>query len=503
MLASCQKHGKISQRIASVALAFTLAFTLVPAHAQNEPIRPYANAPADFSDLAEGLMGAVVNISTTQTVSGRDQQLEMPQLPPGSPFQEFFEEFFNRQQQRPRSRRATSLGSGFVIDPAGIIITNNHVIDGADEIVANFADGTRLTATVIGTDPKTDIAVLRVEPTSPLQSVSLGNSADLRIGQWVMAIGNPFGFGGTVTVGIVSALNRDIRSGPYDDFIQTDASINRGNSGGPLFNMSGEVVGINTAIISPSGGSIGIGFSIPANLANNVINQILEFGSTRRGWLGVRIQPVTQEIAESLGLERPEGALVASLDPEGPAGMSGIEVGDVIVEFNETRIREMRELPRIVADTAVGSTVPVIVYRRGEPVTLQVTIAQLDEGQVAPEDRALENGEETEQPAPVGPQEMLGLSVVGLTSDLRTQYDLPDSLNGVLIVGVDPDGTASESGLAEGEVITEANQEAVSSPSDIRAQIDDLKEQGRTRILLLVRGLDGEPRFSTLPIDDE
>ncbi|MEL7526200.1 MAG: trypsin-like peptidase domain-containing protein, partial [Pseudomonadota bacterium] len=263
-----------------------------------------AQGPVSVADLAENLADAVVNISTAQTVQGR-RSVPMPQVPDGSPFQEFFEEFFNRQnrdnEQAPR--RVQSLGSGFVIDGTeGIIITNNHVIEGADEITANFNDGTALRAEIIGTDEKTDLAVLKVEPETPLKAVDFGNSETIRVGDWVMAIGNPFGLGGTVTVGIVSARNRDINSGPYDNFIQTDASINRGNSGGPLFDMQGNVIGINTAIISPSGGSIGIGFAIPAKTAMRVIDQLREFGETRRGWLGVRIQEVTDEIAESLAM---------------------------------------------------------------------------------------------------------------------------------------------------------------------------------------------------------
>ena len=353
---------------------------------------------------------------------------------------------------------------------------------------------------MIGTDPKTDIAVLKVNPTEPLKAVKFGVSEDLRIGQWVMAIGNPFGFGGTVTVGIVSALNRDIRSGPYDDFIQTDAAINRGNSGGPLFNMKGEVVGINTAIISPSGGSIGIGFSIPSDLANRVVNQIVEFGETRRGWLGVRIQPVTDEIAESLGLERAAGALVASLDPEGPAAAAGIQVGDVIVEYNDIRVNEMRELPRLVADTKVGATVKVVVFRKGKRETLDVTIARLDEGTEASTEPANDNEEPKEM---AGPQVVQGLSLVAIDNELREQFNLPEDSTGVVITDIEGDSPAAESGLVPGEVIREVNQEEVKTPQDVKKIIDALREDGRTRALLLVRGLNGDPRFATLPIGEE
>ncbi|MCL4170902.1 UNVERIFIED_CONTAM: hypothetical protein GTU68_030060, partial [Idotea baltica] len=308
----------------------------------------------------------------------------MPEVPDGSPFQEFFEEFFNRQNPgEDQARRVQSLGSGFVVDGTeGIIITNNHVIEGADEITANFNDGTKLKAEIIGTDEKTDLAVLKVEPEAPLKAVSLGDSDSIRVGDWVMAIGNPFGLGGTVTVGIVSARNRDINSGPYDNFIQTDASINRGNSGGPLFDMDGNVIGINTAIISPSGGSIGIGFAIPAKTATRVIEQLREFGETRRGWLGVRIQEVTDEIAESLGMDEAMGALVAGVTDDGPAAKAKVEPGDVIVRFDGNEVETMRELPRMVAETAIGKDVEVIVLRKGEEVTISVTLERLEENEI-------------------------------------------------------------------------------------------------------------------------
>ena len=338
--------------------------------------------PDTFADLAESLQHAVVNISTSQRVTG-SRGIPVPQVPDGSPFQEFFEDFFNRNQDgnSQRSRKVQSLGSGFVIDPSGIIVTNNHVIAEADEIIANFADGSKLKAELVGRDTKTDLAVLKVEPETPLKAVNLSNKGDLRVGDWVMAIGNPFGFGGTVTVGIVSALERDINSGPYDKFIQTDASINRGNSGGPLFNLAGEVVGINTAIISPTGGSIGIGFAIPSELALPVIDQLREFGETRRGWLGVRIQQVSDEIAESLGMDNAKGALVAGVTEGGPAEDAGLLPGDVVLKFDGKDVPEMRDLPRIVADTSVGKAVDVVVLRKGEELTIKVTLGRLEEGE--------------------------------------------------------------------------------------------------------------------------
>ena len=380
----------------------------------------YASGPASVADLAESLLGAVVNISTSQNVkgSGPSRQSPRPQVPDGSPFQDFFDEFFNDRggnNRAPRSRRVQSLGSGFVIDPKGIIITNNHVIADADEITIDFRDGSKLKAEVIGTDPKTDIAVLKVEPEAPLQAVSFGDSRTSRIGDWVMAIGNPFGQGSSVSLGIISAINRDIRSGPYDNFIQTDAAINRGNSGGPLFNMDGEVIGINTAIISPSGGSIGLGFSIPSSLATSVIAQLQEFGETRRGWLGVSIQPITEDIAESLSMSEPRGALVAGVTPKGPAQTSGIKVGDVVLSFDGKSVAKMRDLPRIVADTPVGKAVEVLVLRKGEEQTIDVIVGRLEDGEklIA----AAENGET------VAPEEQtitaLGMSLSKIDDEAR------------------------------------------------------------------------------------
>src|SRR5712671_4902754 len=367
-----------------------------------------ARGPESIADVAEKVIDAVVNISTSQNVEGRNSAI--PQLPPGSPFEEFFDEFFknrrgqgdnrppgdNRQgdnrpgdgrpggnnQNRDRAlRRVNSLGSGFIIDASGIVVTNNHVISEADEISVILNDGTRLKATLIGRDQKTDLALLQVKPDKPLKAVKFGDSDKLRLGEWVVAIGNPFSLGGTVTAGIVSARNRDINSGPYDNYIQTDAAINRGNSGGPLFNLEGEVVGVNTAIISPSGGSIGIGFAVPSKTALPVIDQLKQFGETRRGWLGVRIQQVTDEIAESLKISPPRGALVAGIDDKGPAKPAGIEPGDVIIKFDGKDIKEMRDLPRVVADTPIGKQTPVTIIRKGKEETKTVTLGRLEDGE--------------------------------------------------------------------------------------------------------------------------
>src|SRR5882762_8637860 len=358
----------------------------------------FARGPDGIADIAEKVIDAVVNISTSQTVEakgGGGERGATPQLPPGSPFEEFFDDFFkNRRGPGGGSkggdkggdfqpRKTNSLGSGFIVDTSGIVVTNNHVIADADEINVIMNDGTKIRAELVGVDKKTDLAVLKFTPNKPLIAVKFGDSDRLRLGEWVIAIGNPFSLGGTVTAGIVSARNRDISQGPYDNYIQTDAAINRGNSGGPLFNLDGDVVGINTAIISPSGGSIGIGFAVPAKTAIAVIDQLQNFGETRRGWLGVRIQQVTDELAESLGIKPARGALVAGIDDKGPAKPAGIEPGDVIVTFDGKEIKEMRDLPRAVADTPVGKDVPVIVIRKGKEETRIVKLGRLEDGEKA------------------------------------------------------------------------------------------------------------------------
>ncbi len=480
--------------VGALALAgFTLSGPLVaPAGAQSQPF--------SFADLAEGLQDSVVNISTAQRITGT-RGIPIPEVPEGSPFQEFFEEFFdrNRDGENRRSRRVQSLGSGFVIDASGIIVTNNHVIADADEITAIFADGTRLEAKVIGRDVKTDIAVLKVEADKPLKAAPFGDSEALRVGDWVMAIGNPFGFGGTVTVGIVSALGRDINSGPYDKFIQTDASINRGNSGGPLFNLQGEVIGINTAIISPSGGSIGIGFAVPTEIALPVIEQLREFGETRRGWLGVRIQQVTEEIAESLGLEKAMGALVAGVTEGGPAAAAGIEPGDIIVEFDGSDVPMMRDLPRIVADTAVGKAVDVVVLRKGERVSVAVELGRLEDGERLIALRRNGSGAADE----AEPDKALGLTLETLSEQSREKYKIAEAIVGVLVTAVEPDSSAEEKRVLPGEVIVEVSQEAVSTPAEVVDRVAQLLSEGRRSALLLIAGKGGELRFVAVRMEEK
>jgi serine protease Do len=482
----------------AVAACLTLAATLAVAPLIAMSASAQTSGPASVADLADGLIGAVVNISTAQNVGGSgDNSPPRPRVPDGSPFQDFFDEFFRQQEEGNtprRQRRVQSLGSGFVIDPEGIIITNNHVIADADEITIEFTDGTELDAEVLGTDPKTDIAVLKVEPDTPLQAVEFGASRSARVGDWVMAIGNPFGQGSSVTLGIVSAINRDIRSGPYDAFIQTDAAINRGNSGGPLFNMDGKVIGINTAIISPSGGSIGLGFSVPSDLAINVIAQLREFGETRRGWLGVSIQPVTDDIAESLELDNTLGALVAGLSDRGPAKIAGIEVGDIVLEFDGRTINEMRDLPRIVADTGVGKAVDVVVLRKGEEVTVPVTLGRLEDSE-----RASASGDDGNEDTAETFQAM-GLTFAELTDDAREEYGISEDIDGVLIAEVEEGSNAEEKGFKVGSVVAEIGQEAVSSPADVDERLEALREDERSKVLLLVAVPDGQLSFVVLDL---
>src|SRR6201992_3098762 len=370
----------------------------------------FARGPDGRADVAEKFIDAVVNISTSQTVeakggpSGGDGRNTMPKCPPGSPFEEFFDDFFKNHRNGPDGNRGgdmqphktTSLGSGFIIDTSGIVVTNNHVIADADEINVIMNDGSKFRAELVGVDKKTDLAVLKFKPTKPLVAVKFGDSDKLRLGEWVIAIGNPFSLGGTVTAGIVSARNRDISSGPYDNYIQTDAAINRGNSGGPLFNLDGEVIGVNTLIISPSGGSIGIGFAVPSKTVAGVFDQLQKFGELRRGWLGVSIQNVTDEIAESLNIKPARGALVGKVDPNGPAKAAGIETGDVVVKFDGKDIKEPKDLSRIVADTAVGKDVDVVLIRKGAEETRKVTLGRLEDNDKA-QQAALKKDEPAER----------------------------------------------------------------------------------------------------------
>jgi serine protease Do len=493
--------GQLAARVvAPVVIIVATALASGPAGA-----RP---APDSFADLAARLLPSVVNISTTQTLKsdrGRERPgPEIPQFPPGSPFEEFFRDFFEHGMPkggRPEAqpRKATSLGSGFIIDPAGYVVTNNHVIADADEITVILHDDTNLKADVVGRDTKTDIALLKVKTDKPLNAAAWGDSEAARVGDWVLAIGNPFGLGGSVTAGILSARQRDINSGPYDDFLQTDASINRGNSGGPMFNMDGQVIGINTAIYSPSGGSIGIGFAIPSNLAKAVVAELLNEPdhNVHRGWLGVRIQAVTDEIAESLGLDKAKGALIASVSDNGPAQSAGIQAGDVVLSFDGKDVSDMRRLPRLVAETPVGKTVPVTLWRKRQESAVQVTVGRLeDEQQQASTQEAPKKTAKDE----TGVVKTLGLTLSGLTADLKEKFSLAGDAKGVVVVDVAKDSPAAAKGVRPGDLIMEAAQEEVKSPREVSGKIEEAKKSGRKSILLLVER-QGDLRFIALRLD--
>merc|ERR1712146_253147 len=412
--------------------------------------------PESFANLAEKLSPSVVNISTTTLVEQRSR--DMPSFPPGSPFEEFFKQF---DKPGNKKRRAQSLGSGFIIDKSGYVITNNHVIDNAEKIMVILYDDTSFEATVVGKDPKTDVALLKIDPKNTiLKAVKFGNSNDLRVGDWFMAIGNPFGFGGTVTAGIVSARGRNI-GGSYDDYIQTDASINRGNSGGPLFDMKGNVVGINTAIFSQSGGSVGIGFAVSSNLAKQVSDQLRKYGRTKRGWLGVLIQQITKEIADSLGLKNTHGALVSSATENGPANKAGIKTGDIILKFNGIKIKNMNELPKVVAGTPVGNSVKVEIWRNGKIKTLNVKLGELE----LAANNLSDNNKQNKGLAKSFPK--IGFEIKQLDDQDIKKYKLKNFTKGIIISKVTNNSKAFKSGLREGMIIVRVGQSEVSDLSII------------------------------------
>jgi len=468
-----------------------------PLTAPESQARQQQVMPESFADLVEKVSPAVVNITTTSTVS--TPLARGPQLPEGSPFSDLFREFgfpgFPQGEDSPfppgqqREQRSNALGSGFVVSPEGLIVTNNHVIEGADEIEIEFFSGKTLPAKVIGKDDKTDIAVLKVESEEPLPFVKFGDSDQSRVGDWVLALGNPLGQGFSASTGIVSARNRAL-SGTYDDFIQTDAAINRGNSGGPLFNMDGEVIGVNTAILSPNGGSIGIGFSMASNVVSKVVQQLEEFGETRRGWLGVKIQPVTDDIAESLGLTAAKGAMVTDV-PDGPAAEAGMKAGDVITSFSGGEVEDPRDLVRRVADAPVGEAVEVVVQRDGKPVELKVTLGrrELAEG----------TGGGKVESANATASDLMGMTLAPLTPEVAAELGVSRDMQGLVVQSVDPRGAAADKGLAAGDVITEAGQEPVATLADLEARIEQAREAGRKSILVMVRRA-GEPRFVALPV---
>ena len=459
--------------------------------------------PESFRDLADELLPSVVNISTTQIIKDRYNNRPEFQFPPGSPFEDMFRDFFEQDRSnRPKTRKATSLGSGFVIDESGYIVTNNHVIGEADQIEVVFQDETKLKAELIGRDPKVDIAVLKVESKKKLKALKWGDSSNSKVGDWVLAIGNPFGLGGTVTAGIISAKSRDIRMGQYDSFIQTDASINKGNSGGPMFNMDGEVIGINSAIFSPSGGSVGIGFAIPSTMAIDVINQLKKFGKTSRGWLGVRIQFVTEEIAEAYGLDKSKGALVASVEDNSPSYRAGVKPGDIVLKFDGKDIKKDRDLPRIVAGTKAGKSVELEIWRANKIKKLRVKLGELESYEE--KGQAKLKNKDTNTPNKI---EKLGMQLVKITPSLRDRYKIQNKIKGVLILNVKSNSLAAERGLKAGDIIlaivdNDAAQthKKVSSPMEIIKKIDELKKQKKNILLLYVKALNSTPGYVPLKI---
>jgi serine protease Do len=483
---------RLALKTALAAALFFFSFALAPARARG---------PESLADLAAEVSDAVVNISAEVVEPKRGK---ISQADPNTPsFDESFDEFLRHQQKlnpslpEPPQERHGAMGSGFVIDPSGIVVTNNHVIADANEITVSFTDGQKLKAEIIGKDAKVDVAVLRVKPEKPLKAVKFGDSDKARVGDWVLAVGNPFGLGGSVSAGVVSARNRNIDKGPYDSYIQTDAAINKGNSGGPMFNMNGEVIGINTAILSPSGNSIGIGFATPANTVAPVIEQLQKFGETRRGWLGVRIQNVDDAIAETLGFGKQRGALVASVDERGPSKRADVKIGDLIVKFDGKPIKDSRDLPRLVALTPVGKSVEIIVLRDGKEQTRTVTVGRLEEGEkIALADSGA--AKEAEKPFAA-----LGLEFGRLSDELRTRYQIKEAVkSGAVIVSVDPRSEAGEKHLRAGEIVTEINQESVNDPAEAVKKITALKEAGKKSALFIVANGHGDTRFVAVPLGE-
>lgn len=486
-----------------VQAASAQAEVIPPSGAASSDVKPYS-----YADLVEKLLPAVVNVSATQLVGkdggpqGMTPEEFMQQIPPGSPFEDFFKDFLERHGGGGQQRRTqASLGSGFIIDAQkGLVVTNNHVVADADEVNVILQDNNTIAAKVVGTDSKTDLAVLQI-PTDkyPLKAVLWGESDAMRVGDPVLAIGNPFGLGGTVTSGIISARARNINAGPYDDFLQTDAAINRGNSGGPMFNLRGEVIGVNTAIFSPTGGSVGIGFAIPSQLAKSVVSQISQYGTTRRGWIGVRIQQVTPDIAENLGLGKPRGALVASVAERGPSAEADIQPGDVILSFNGKEITEMSRLPRVVAETEVSTEVPVTVWRKGETLSKVLKLGSLEkaEKEGVLEDRRAEDG----APAKDGEGQTLGMTLGDMSPALRQQFSLGKKVQGVVVTEVSPNSDAAGKNIKAGDVLTELNQRPVKTAAEILELVAAAKRQGRKTVLMLVDSK-GDLRFVTLSLEE-
>jgi serine protease Do len=486
-------------RRSATRLALIMSLLLAPAlsRADAPEATPFSEV---FAQLAARLVGVVVNVSTTQVNSSANSKGgPESQLPaPGAPLDEFFRDFLGEKGAPGGPNlpppRVASLGSGFIIDPSGIIVTNNHVIANAEQITVTLSDDTTLQAEVIGRDAVTDLALLKVEPKAPLPAASWGDSAKARVGDWVLAIGNPFGLGGTVTSGIISATARDIHSGPYDDFLQTDASINRGNSGGPMFNLAGEVIGINTAIFSPSGGSIGIGFAIPSAFARPIIDQLKATGKVERGWIGARIQPVTDDLAEAVGLDKGRGAMIAGVDPASPAAQAKLQPGDVILAFDGKPIDRSRQLPRLVADTAPDTFVKLSVWRDGKDQELELKVTALNPSRPAPPPP------EPEKPKPPPSLDAFGLKLTKLTAELRKQFSLPETAKGVVITEVPQNSPGAAQGLRAGDLVVAVGHEAVTSLEEVQQKVAGAKKNGHKNALVRVER-EGNTRFIALPFE--
>jgi serine protease Do len=460
------------------------------------------DAPQSFADMVEVLMPTVVNITTTQNVPQQGPRLrDMPQLPPGSPFEELFKDFFDKRGGDEQKRRGTSLGSGFIIDGEGYIVTNNHVIQGAEDITVILRDDTQLKAKLIGSDASIDVALLKVEPPNKkaLPEVKWGDSDKARVGDWVVAIGNPFGLGHSVTAGIVSARGRALsaKSDSLDDYLQTDAAINKGNSGGPLFNDKGEVIGVNTAIFSPTGTNAGLAFSIPSNMVRQIADQLREFGKVRRGWIGVSYQTVTDDIADSFGLDRARGVLVANVVADGPAGKAGLKRNDIIIAFNGQDVPDLRRFPRMVANARVGSTIDVTVWRQGKEQGLKLRIGEQEEADKQTVSAAGPKKPQEKDTPVASDVEQLGLTLQKVTDQLRERYGLSDNVKGVVITKVAPNSSAAEKQLQAGDVILEVDQKPVTTPQEVAELVGKLQAQKKRSVLLFVER-QGDPRFAAL-----
>jgi serine protease Do len=486
---------QVFARSAAIAVAtVALGLSVVPPAVARE-------TPASFADLVDQLVPTVVNITTTQQVPQSGSRLrDMPQLPPGSPFEELFKEFFDRRGGEEQKRKGTSLGSGFIVDGEGYIVTNNHVIQGAEDITVVLRDDTQLKAKLIGSDSRIDVAVLKVEPPNkkPLPAVKWGDSDKMRVGDWVIAIGNPFGLGHSVTAGIISARGRSLNQDALDDYLQTDAAINKGNSGGPLFNAAGEVIGVNTAIYSPSGTNAGLAFSIPSNMIKQAADQIREFGRVKRGWIGVSYQTVTDDIADSFGLDRARGVLVANVIPDGPAAKSGLKRNDIIISFGGQEVPDLRRFPRFVANARVGSTIDIVVWRQGKEQSFKLRIGEQEEPekQNAAAQGAPKRPVEPDQPV-ASNIEQLGLTLQKATDQLRERYGLSDQIKGVVVTQVAPNSPAAEKQLQPGDVILEVDQKAVTTPAEVTEIVGKLQAQKKRSVLLFVER-QGDPRFAAL-----